>query len=348
MKRIKKYGCFILILALLAVCFGCGENSKTKPKYQSIKVGICLYRQDDTFLQVQLDAIQKDLRKIEKEKSIKITPMVSYAMSNQSIQNDAIDRLIKQKVDVLCINLVDRTAASTVIYKAKSADIPLVFFNREPVKEDLNLWNKIYYVGGIDSESGVIQGKIVLEECKRDFSSVDQNGDGKIQYVMLEGEQGHQDALIRTEYSIRTITEMGYSVEKIGSGIANWQRSQAYTQMLSWLDHYPDTIELVMCNNDEMALGAVEACRERGLTKWPLIVGVDGISDAIESIEEGKMTGTAYNDGPGQAQAVSYLIYALSTHESIGNSTDLLRDRFIYLPYQQITRDNYAKFLKKS
>ena len=71
MKRVKKYGCFILILALLAVCFGCGENPKTKPKYQSIKVGICLYRQDDTFLQVQLDAIQKDLRKIEKEKSIK-------------------------------------------------------------------------------------------------------------------------------------------------------------------------------------------------------------------------------------------------------------------------------------
>lgn len=335
----------MLLLALMLPFMGC--QSKQSQNYKTIKVGVCLYKQDDAFIQIQLKNIEKHFKKIEQKKNVKISTSVSYAMGNQSIQNDAIDKLINQGVDVLCINLVDRTAAATVIYKAKNADIPIIFFNREPVKEDLNIWDKLYYVGADDRESGIMQGQIAVEYCRKNFQKVDKNKDGKIQYVMLEGEPSHQDTLIRTEYSIRTMTEQGYSVEKLTSSTANWQRSQAYTQMCLWIDQYRDSIELVMCNNDEMALGAMEAYEENGEKNLPMIIGVDGTEDAIKAVERHQMTGTVYNDSDGQTEAIDYLSYALVTKDSVGNSAELLKNKFIYLPYEKITQDNYQQFAKE-
>ena len=75
-----------------------------------------------------------------------------------------MDKFINQDYDVICVNLVDRTAASTIIDKAKSADIPLIFFNREPVEEDMNRWDKLYYVGAQAEQSARLQAEIVLDE----------------------------------------------------------------------------------------------------------------------------------------------------------------------------------------
>ena len=122
--------------------------------------------------------------------------------------------MIDAGCDVLCVNLVDRTAPSRIIRMAKQEDIPVLFFNREPVKEDLMQWDRLYYVGGDAKQSGTMQGEIAAEVIRAD-PAVDRNADGKIQYVLLEGETGHQDAIIRTDSVVKTLQEQGITLEKL-------------------------------------------------------------------------------------------------------------------------------------
>ena len=131
--------------------------------------------------------------------------------------------------------MVDRSAASGVIDKAMEAGIPIVFFNREPVEEDMNRWDKLYYVGADPRESAVLQGQILVNAYQENPRTLDENGDGLVSYVLLEGESSHQDSLIRTEQSIQTLKDGGVPIERITGGIANWERSQASALMEQWL-----------------------------------------------------------------------------------------------------------------
>ncbi len=330
--------CFA-VLFLGAAFTGCAKE-ETPSAVPQLRVGVLLYKQDDTFITSIYNNFEKLAKQKEQDKQVKITVNVTDGKGNQSVQNDEIDKFIEQGYDVLCINLVDRTAASTVIDKAKNADIPIIFFNREPVNEDLERWDKVYYVGAVASESGIMQGQIIVEEYNRDPLRVDKNGDGKIQYVMLEGEQGHQDALIRTEFSIKSITASGIKVEKLANDTANWQRAQGSTKMAQWIDTYKDSIELVMCNNDDMALGAIDAYLARETQDMPVIVGVDCTQPALESIKEGYLFGTVLSDAYGQAKAMVDLAYSLSVGENPEDSVNLINGKYVRLPYSIVTKEN--------
>ena len=101
-----------------------------------------------------------------------------------------------------------------------------------------------------------------MQQTILDHPEVDKNQDGKIQYVLLEGEAGHQDAISRTDYSVKTLIEEGVQLEKLSYQFADWNRGQAENRMTRLISQYEDGIELVISNNDEMALGAVEAYRK--------------------------------------------------------------------------------------
>ena len=107
---------------------------------------------------------------------------------------------------MICVNLVDRTEPTTITDMAEKNDVPIIFFNRELVTEDLERWKKLYYVGADAIGSGIIQGELAAETFLGD-EKYDKNGDGICQYVVLEGEAGHQDAIVRTEYSVNTLVE---------------------------------------------------------------------------------------------------------------------------------------------
>ena len=118
-----------------------------------------------------------------------------------------------------CVNIVDRTSAAQLIDKAQEADIPMIFFNREPVAEDLYRWNRVYYVGAKAEESGVLQGQILLDRWLNREQPMDKNGDGILQYVLLEGEPGHQDAMLRTEYAVKMCIRDRLTEERRATGI---------------------------------------------------------------------------------------------------------------------------------
>lgn len=298
MKRMAKKAVrlvLVVILAALALT-GCKkeENSSMEAK-KSIRIGVMLYRGDDTFISNIRMVLEEKAKAYEQATGIKVNLDIVDAKGSQSTQNDQVEHFISVGCDVLCVNIVDRSDASTIIDKAISAGTPVVFFNRQPVEEDMNRWEELYYVGADAKESAVLQGSLVVDAYKKDASVFDLNGDGVVKYVLLEGETSHQDALIRTEWSVQTLKDGGVPIEKVIGGIANWERSQASALMEQWLNTYPDEIELVISNNDDMALGAIDALERMNVTGIKL-VGIDATIPGREAVEAGKLFGTVESD----------------------------------------------------
>lgn len=349
MKLIKRL-CGILTTTLivnsLAAC-NVNANAGNKNNYiKEIKIGVTLYKQDDVFV----STITKNLEEIAKEKEnegkYKIIINIVDAKGSLINQSNQVDKFVAQNYDVICVNMVDRTAASMIIDKAKSANIPIVFFNREPVEEDMERWNKLYYVGAQAEQSGELQAGIIMNAYEKNNKSVDKNGDGKIQYVMLEGEPGHQDALIRTEYCIKTLTQKGIELEKLADDTANWQNAQANTKMTQWIKNFGDKIEVVFSNNDDMALGAIQALENSGLIEKPLVVGIDGLPKALEAVKNGSMLGTIINDSKKQASSIFNLAYTLATNGDVNSVEGLEKGKYIRTQHTQVTSENVDLYLE--
>lgn len=331
----------LLFSGLLIILFlaGCKEGQGNgKPEEQKeIKVGILLYNQDDLFINVMMQKLDEGFREEEKQIDGKITVNISDAKGSQTVQNDQIDKFISQEYDVLCVNLVDRTDAATIVDKGKKADIPIVFFNREPVSADMKRWEKTYYVGVNSEEGGELQGQIFLNQYEKDQKAIDRNQDGVIQYVMLEGEPGHQDTTIRTESCLKTIKEAGVKMERLAITSANWRRTQGKEKMESWMQEFGDQIEVVFSNNDEMALGALDALESNELLRDQIkIIGLDGVEEAVLAVREGRMLGTVLNDADAQVKAVIELALCLGKGEVPKDITYMDSNRSVRVPHKII------------
>ncbi len=332
---------FLTAVLLLLACAGCGQESP-----RTIRVGVALYQQDDTFLSTMMQEMEQLAREEEQARDVKINLNQADARGSQAAQNEQVDRFLDQGCDVICVNIVDRTAAAVIVDKAQAAGVPVIFFNREPVREDLDRWEQAYYVGTKAARAGELQGGIVLDAWRTETAALDRSGDGVVQYVMLEGEPGHQDALLRTEYSVKTLTEAGVMVEKLDNYNADWQRGLASVRMRQWLEQYGGAIEVVFANNDDMALGAIDACREAGLTEaeMPFIVGVDATPPALEALAAGTLKGTVQNDAEGQARSMLALSCALAFQEPAAQAVELEDGSYVWMAYTPVTKENLADF----
>lgn len=341
-KTIRRIAAGILLGALLLA--GCGKEKETP----TVRIGVALYQQEDTFISTVVQQLEQLARAEEQRRGIKINLNLADARSSQSAQNEQVDRFLQQGYNMLCVNLVDRTAAAVIVDKAQAAGVPVIFFNREPVEEDLERWDQAYYVGSPAATAGTLQGKIVLEAWQEDPAAIDCNGDGILQYVMLEGEPGHQDALMRTEYSVKALMTAAVPVEKLASDNANWERGQAALRMEQWLRELgEDAIEVVFANNDDMALGAIDACLDAGMTEaeLPFIVGVDATPPALEAVAQGTLQGTVQNDAAGQAERILAICCAVMDGEDPGTTLNLADGKYAWLAYTTVTRENLADFL---
>ena len=341
---------FVMVLIVISIVslnlvYDKADKSKNATK-TSVKIGVTIYNQYDTFISSLVNYLTEYAKYKERDEGITITLDISNAGGNQLTQNYQVENYIREGYDIICINLVDRTDASVAIDMAINADIPIIFFNRELVEKDLQRWNKLFYVGAVALESGIMQGQIVVDYCEKNFDKVDKNKDGILQYVILEGEPGHQDALIRTECVINTIIESGIAVEKVGDEIANWTRAQAETKMSQWLKNdVGKEIEIVIANNDDMALGAIDAIKKEEIVDYPIVVGIDGTKVGLEAVKNGDMIGTVYNDAKGQAEGIVELAYSLAFGEPLPENIELIDGKYIRKPHIIITPDNVEQYM---
>lgn len=347
-KNISVVLMIVIVITILLLNLFYDKKEKQKDyERTSMKIGISIYSQYDTFISSLINQITEYAKVKEKEEGITITLDVSNAGGNQLTQNYQVENYIKQEYDIICVNLVDRTDASVAIDMAMSANIPIIFFNRELVEKDLNRWDKLFYVGAVAFESGILQGQIVVDYCEKFFDEVDKNQDGILQYGILEGEPGHQDALIRTEYVTKTISEAGLSLEKVEDEIANWTRTQAETKMAKWIKNYQNNeIEIVIANNDDMALGAIDAIKKNKVANPPIVVGIDGTKVGLEAVKNNEMIGTVHNDAQGQAEGIVELAYSVVFGEEMPEEIELFEGKYIRKPHVIITPENVENFLE--
>ena len=325
------------LACLLAVeASGCGNTGGGQ--VTSIRIGVSVYDQYDTFVSEMINHFNEYASEVSAsmDSNVSVNIDVYNAAASQTTQNNQVKTMLEDGCDIICVNLVDRTEPVTIIDMAEKKDVPVIFFNRELVEQDLERWDKLYYVGAKAFESGIMQGEMAADIFKND-PAADKNGDGVFQYIMLEGEADHQDAIVRTEYAVSTITDQGVPVEKLGYAIANWNRAQANTKMSQLLTEYGDQIELVLANNDDMALGAVDAMKAAGIdqAEWPVILGIDGTDVGLAALKNGEIRGTVYNDKEGQAEKMFDLAFCLARGLPL-DDLGLEDGKYIRQPYTKL------------
>ena len=331
-KAIVTISSILLFISLIS----CGNSSKSD---NEIEIGITIYRYDDAFISFMR-------RNIETMLNGKAKFIVNDSENDQVKQNDQVDAAIQRNVDALAINLVDPASASFMINKIKPTGIPVIFFNKEPSKEDMMLYDKAWYVGTLSEESGNIQGDIVVKSWKSN-PAWDKNGDGKIQYVLLKGEAGHPDAEARTERIKTVLNDNGIIIDQLDEETANWDILQAQTATDSWIEKYGNSIEFIFSNNDAMALGALKSIQKQGYNigdsnKFIPIVGVDAIPEVIEEIKKGTIVGTVLQSPKDQAKAVVDMVMNAANGKDVLSETEYKLDdvKAVRVPYRAITLEN--------
>lgn len=337
----KKLGLFLASLTLMAGLTGCGGEKAADTKTDFKTIGFTIYKYDDNFMALVRQAIEGAGNTAGD--SVKI--LMNDSQNDQSKQNDQIDVMLSKGVDALAINLVDPAAAQTIIDKAKKENIPVVFYNKEPFQDAMDSYDLAYYVGTESKESGIIQGDLIAKHWAVN-PEWDLNGDGKIQYVLLKGEPGHPDAEARTTYVTKTLNEEhNITTEELHMDTAMWDTAQAKDKVEAWLSGpNADKIEMIICNNDGMAMGAVEALKANNREDLP-VFGVDALSEALVMVENGEMAGTVLNDAPNQGQATFDLALNLAEGKGATDGTEWqLQGKAVRVPYVGVDKDNLADF----
>lgn len=345
----KKFLSLVLTGALVLTMVGCSkpaEQAAEAPAADAAaqttalpKIGVTIYKFDDNFMSFVR-------RAIEGNATDKAELILNDSQNDQAKQNEQVDLMISKGVQALAINLVDPQAAPTIVQKAKDANMPVVFFNKEPGADVLKSYDKAWYVGTASAEAGVIQGEMIANIWNGN-PKLDKNGDGVMQYVLLKGEPGHPDAEARTKYAVDTAVEKGLKVEQLELQTGMWDSVKGKELMDAWLAKHGDKIEFVITNNDAMALGAIQSLKSSGYftgDKYMPVVGVDAIPDALAQIKEGTMAGTVLNDAKNQGLATFELAnnVALGKDPLEGTSWTFDENKAVRVPYVAITKDNLA------
>lgn len=321
-------------------------GSVTLTDASAVSIGACIYKFDDTFMtgvrnnmQATADALGVGLEMVDSQ-------------NKQPTQNDQVDTYVTKGVTALAVNPVDRTAAGPLVEKAKAAGLPIVFLNREPEEDIMQSYDKVWYVGAKAEESGTMSGELIVDYFKA-HPEADKNGDGKIQYIMLKGEQGHQDAILRTEYSVKAITDGGFEAAEVGADNADWDKVKATDKMKGFISSVGiENIEAVLANNDDMALGAIEALKAEGYNtgdaeKFIPVVGVDATAPALESMGKGEMLGTVLNDAENQGIATVNIAAVAADGQEVSDATigyAVTNSKYVWIPYVKVTQENYKDF----
>lgn len=337
-------------------------------KIEDMTVGVFYYTYSDTYISSVRTALDESL------KAAGIDFQDYDANSNQTTQNEQIDTAISTGANLLIVNIVTSgsvDASQAIVDKAQAAGIPVIFFNRAVESDEeegkvLGSYDKCAFVGTDAPEAGHMQGDMIGKYLVENFDAVDLNGDGSISYAMFMGQLGNVEAIYRTQYAVedanKVLTEAGkaelqyfdssnkdcYQVDQDG----NWSATAANNYMNTNLSQYNkennNMIELIICNNDGMAEGAISALNDKGYnlgdgtsTTIP-VFGVDATDAAKQLIADGKMTGTIKQDAEGMAEAIAFLTQNVAEGKAVMDGTDSYNisenvSNKIYIPYAAYT-----------
>ena len=308
-------------VSMAGVVSAAEENSGADPSTiekaaedSSVKIGVLMKTMSDAYSNKLGTAIQDYVEKNYPNAEL-------YLMDGQADiakQISQAEDIIAKQVDVIILNPQDADGSAQVLTLAADADIPVVEVNTETTSTDY-----VSYVGSNDSEAGEMMGNYVMEQL----------GDGG-QYAILEGEMGQSAQLLRYQGLEDTILKND-KFECVGTLSASWQRDKAMSTTEDLLGKYQD-LKAVICENDDMSMGALQAAEAEG--KDLVIIGVDGISDALQAVKDGRLSASVLQDADGQASAVIDVAVKVGVGEEVESRYNV--------PFQLITADNVDDYLE--
>lgn len=323
MKKFLAIALALVFVLGLAAC----SDSKTPEGGDSTEKGevsVFYYTYSDTYI----SSVRSAMDKLLTDAGIKYQ---NYdANNNQTTQTEQVTTAIAKNSSLLIVNVVDtgsNDAAQNIIDLAKAKNIPVIFFNRSVDETVVSSYDKCVFVGTDYEMAGHMQGEMIGEYVLANYDAIDLNGDGKISYVMFKGQEGNMEAIARTQYGVedcnKVLTAAGkpeiefydannsnkYLVDQNGT----WSSQAANDYLSTILAQYSETnknmVELVIANNDEMALGAISGLQNAGYNtgsgKSIPVFGVDATDAAKAAIAAGTMVGTIKQDADGMANAIN-------------------------------------------
>ncbi|CAD7051386.1 rhizopine-binding protein [Pseudorhizobium halotolerans] len=292
-------------------------------------IGVSMALFDDNFLTVLRNGMSDYVKTLDG-----VELQIEDAQNDVAKQLDQINNFVASGVDAIIVNPVDTSATEAMTKAAEAAGVPLVYVNREPINVD-SLPDNQAFVASNEQESGTLETK---EVCRL------LSGKGKNPariYVMM-GELSNQAAVMRTQ-DIKDVMKSGecqVELQIIDEQTANWSRDEAQDLMTNWLST-GEKFDAVISNNDEMALGAIQAMKAANVSMEDVIVGgVDATQDALAAMEAGDLDVTVFQDAAGQGKGAVDAALKLAKGESV--------DQKVYIPFQLVTPDNIADYKSKN
>ena len=310
-KTLRSVILLVLALSMLLALTACSTSQKS----DKVKIGVTLMD-----FSTEFGIGLKDYMTAKADAMGDVELTVVDAGGDAAKQLQQVETFIPQKVDAIIMQPQEQEACSPAIDKAKAAGIPIINCN------SLTITEPDAYVGSNDSESAEIAMTYIAKQLG-----------GKGNVLMMHGHPGQTAEVKRTEGAMDILAQ-NPDMTLLDEQTADWDRAEAMTLMENWIQAYGDQINAVFCQNDEMALGALNALVQAGKKDNVLVVGVDAIDDALQSVKDGKMDATVYQDCKGQAEGAIEAAYKLAKGESV--------EKEILIPFILVTTENVDEYLK--
>lgn len=339
------------MLLVLAMALGCTAAFAEQTEYD---IRALIWKYDDTYGSSVRQAMMAAAEEIGKELGITINLTMYDAADDMAKQVEQATILVTDKPDFVIINLAEVASGQQLVDMFTDAGIPFLFYNKEPSEETVQsviVDSGSIFIGTTPREAGDMQGEILADMWAED-TSIDRNGDGMLQFVEFMGEPNNPEAIARTQYSEETAIALGVPLDPVLDDpiVANWDSTQANDRMTAtWAAN--NDIEVVFCNNDDMAIGVIAALNTFGYNTGNegdpsiVVIGVDATDAAFEAIRTGRMTATVKQDGDAMGYAnVRIAINYLQTGSWLdGLDYTLAADGYsVRIPYAKITAEEAA------
>ena len=303
----------VLVVALFAVSgvFAAGQGEDGQ-----VQIGVTIEDFNDVFMRFLLDELTDEAEQAGAE------VIAADGRRDPNEQLKQIENFITQGVDAIIIHVIDQTTAPRISELARDAEIPLVYVNRRP--EDAALeGDNIVAVASPEEVAGRLQGEYVVENMGES---------GNI--AILLGSLGSAPQIGRTA-GAKEVFDQYPGIEVVREQTANFQRAEAVAVVENWLAA-GDQIDAIVCNNDEMALGAALVLEEAGLLDEVIVTGVDATPEALEAVEDGRLEMTVFQNAAAQGRGAVQAALDLIAGEDVEN--------FVQIPFEPVTQENVDEY----
>jgi len=315
----KKVLAIVLVLMMVFALAACGNNQPASTT-TTTTVGVTLYARDQF-----ISNLEQAILKAAEGTGVVVDSQ--EANNDTQKQQEQVRTFATKKHNAIIVNLVDTSTAETVI--AEAGDTPIIFINRRPDDSVLKE-NKYAYVGSQEWDAGKMQAEFLAKF----FAGRTE----PLRYVLFMGQLGLENSQQRTESVKVELQNLGFKLEQVFEDTANWDRAEAMNKMQTLIGTARE-FDVVICNNDEMALGAIEAMKAAGIDLKAIpVVGIDATDMACASVKAGEMAATVFQNAAEQGRVAMELAIKASKGESF--------DKFGWVPFEPVSIDNVDQYMK--